>query len=466
MAILAHFALVPGGGWGGDEFANFARYQHFGIGWLVFRLLHWSPRPVSEVAIYLYSLAVTHLRMPLITPVLALMWTILIGGTVAVARQHGSPGILPRLTLALTLIAMFLLGHRIYDVFYWPLGTAPYLLNLVSITVVTFQVAAGGVVLPRARLICGTGLAVAATSWETGLFFTLAFTTALLLLELPALARRELRVLRDCGWYLVPLLVSLGVVVLLGYIILSNPARGLDQGGEYFHQFWPSLAATLLSIVPDLSLGDGSPAGIGGPASVVVAALLFLGFIWASRAGFGAAPPWRQMAALCVGLLGCFVLTIFSSYYEYGAQAHEAQTTLRECLVVLGLLAAARIVEPGLPRLPARWLLPRIMGPIALIGAVAIGMAARTPALIADYSLVPEIREAREQTWQSGLDPATTTLRYVVAPPGQILNGLIPSPPGHFVLGAAKTEWWMTGIMDFFGRTSLEFAPLAATGTR
>ena len=150
---------------------------------------------------------------------------------------------------------------------------------------------------------------------------------------------------------------------LLGYIILSNPARGLDQGGEYFHQFWPSLAATLLSIVPDLSLGDGSPAGIGGPASVVVAALLFLGFIWASRAGFGAAPPWRQMAALCVGLLGCFVLTIFSSSYEYGAQAHEAQTTLRECLVVLGLLAAARIVEPGLPRLPARWLLPAHHGP-------------------------------------------------------------------------------------------------------
>lgn len=465
-AILAHFALVPGGGWGGDEFANFARYQHFGIGWLVFRLLHWSPRPVSEVAIYLYSLAVTHLRMPLVTPVLAVMWTILVGGTLAVARQHGSPVILPRLTLALTLIAMFLLGHRIYDVFYWPLGTAPYLLDLVSITIVTFQVAAGGGLLPRERIICGVGLAVAATSWETGLFFTLGFTTALLLLDLPAVARRQLRVLRDCGWYLVPFVVSLGVVGLLGYIILSNPARGLDQGGEYFHQFWPSLAAALLSIVPDLSLGDGSAAGLGGPASVLVAVLLFLGFIWACRAGFGAPPPWRHMAALCAGLLGCFVLTIFSSYYEYGAHAHEAQTTLRECLVVLGLLAAARIVELRLPRLPARWLLPRVIGPIALIAAVGIGMAARIPALIADYGLVSEIREARQQTWRSGLDPATTTLQYVVAPSGQILNGLIPSPPGHFVLGAAKTEWWMTGLMDFFGKTGLEFVPLPATSAR
>jgi hypothetical protein len=462
MAILAHFTLVPGGGWGGDEFANFVKYQHYGFDWVVFRLVHLSPQPLSEVAIYLYALAVAYWRMPLITPVLSVMWAILVGGTVAVAWQRGSPGILPRLTLALTLIAMFLLGHQIYDVFYWTLGTAPYLLYLVGITIVTFQVAAGGVLLPSAQLICGLGLAVAAASWEAGLFFTLTFTTALLLLDLPALARRQLRVLRDCGWYLVPFVLSLGGV-LPWYAIVSNPAKGLDQGGEYFHQFWPSLTAALLSMVPALSLGDASPAGLDGPASVLVAVLLFLGFIWACRAGFGVQPPGRHLAALCAGLLGCFAFTIFAFYYEYGAQAHEAETTLRECLVVLGLLAAARLVELRLPRLPARWVLPRIMGPIALTGAVGIGMTARTQALLADYSLVPEIREAREQTWRSGLDLATTTLRYVVAPPGQILNGLIPVPPGRFVLGAAETEWWMRDIMEFFGKTGLEFAPLATT---
>jgi len=466
LAILAHFALVPGGGWGGDEFANFARYQHFGIDWLAFRLLHWIPRPLSEVAIYLYSLAVAYWQTPLITPILSVMWTLLVGGTVAVAWQHHSPRILPRVTLALTLIAMFLLGHRIYDVFFWTLGTVPYLLNLLSITIVTFQVVAGGVSLPRVRLICGLALAVAATSWETGLFFTLAFTIALLLLELPALARRQLRVVRDCGWYLVPFVISLCMVALLSDIIQSSPARGLDQGGEYFRQFWPSLGATLLSMGPALLLGDESAAGLDGPASLAVAALLLVGFVWACRAGFGAPFPRRYMAALCAGLVGSFLLTIFATYYEHGAQANEAQTTLRECLVVLGLLAAARTIEQRLPRLPARWVLPRLLGPIALVGAVGIGMAERTPALIADYSLVPEIREAREQTWRSGLDPATTTLRYVVAPSGQILNGLIPSPPGHFVLGASDTEWWMTGLMDFFGKTGLEFTPLSATIAR
>ncbi len=461
--ILTHFCLVPGGGWGGDEFFNFALFQRYGLHWLVVRMLTWSPRPASDLVLYLYSLAVATWRMPLIAPFLGVLWALLIGSTVASAWQRGSAGLLPRLALALTVLAMFLLGHRVNELFYWPMGATPYLLDLLGITVVTFQVVAGGTSRPRARLACGLGLAIAATSSETGLFFALAFTAALLLLEFPILARQGIASLKGAAWYLLPLAISLAAAACLGSIVMLNPSRGIGQDSSYFHHFWPSLAATMLAVGPDMFRGDGSPAGLGSFASVLTMGLLFLGFLWACRSGLGAPAPRRYMAALLAGLLGCFVLTIFTTFYEYSERVHEPQAAFRKCLVVLGLLAVARLVEP---HWTARWRLPRIIGPIALIGAVCIGMVARAPRLIGDYDLLPEIRKARAQTWQSGLDTETATLRYVVPPQGQVVHGLIPWPTGHFVLGAPGTEWWMTGLMEFFGKNGLEFAPPPANGAR
>jgi hypothetical protein len=461
VVILGHFVLVLGGGWGGDEFANFARFQHDGFDWFVSRLLHWSPRPSSEAMLYLYWLAVAHWRTPLIAPFLAVLWAMLVGSAVVIAWHRGTPGVLPRFALALTILTMFLLGHRINDVFYWPMGAAPYLLTLVAITLVSFQVTVGDTSQLRARLVCGLGLTVAATSWETGLFFALSFTIAMLLLELPGLARRGFRGLTSSTWYLVPLAIALAETGWVGYVILSVPARGMGQDSLYFHHLWPSLTATLLDMGSALSLGDGSAAGFRGLSSLVVAGLLFLGFLWACRSGFGGRVPWRHMVALISGLIGCFTIITFASYYEYGATVHEPQAAIRQCLIVLVLLAVARLVEPL-----RRWRLPRIVGPTALIGAICIGMITRGPALISDYRLLPEIREARAQTWRSGLDPTTSTLHYVVPPQGRVLNGLIPWPSGHFVLGAPGTEWWMTGLMNFFGKSGIEFAPLVTNNAR
>ena len=463
VVIVAHFILVFGGGWGGDEFFNFALYRRLGLAWFVIRLLHWSPRPSSDIALYLYSCAVNFWRMPLIAPFLTALWTVLAGGTVAAAWQRGSSGVLPRLALALSVLAMFLLGHRINDLFYWPVGAAPYLLDLAGISVVTFQVVAGGTARPLARLACGLGLILAATGSEAGLFFALAFPVALLLLELPALVQLGLTGLRRDAWYLVSLIVALAVAACLGHIVMTNPSRGIGQGSAYFHHFWPSLVATLQGLGLDLFQSDGSPAGLGILASCMAAALLFLGFCWGCRAGFGARTPWRQMAALIAGLLGCYLLIVFTSYYEYSERVHEPQASFRKCLAVLLLLAIARVVVSCWP---AQWRPSHVLGPLALLGAICIGMVARVPGLMADYRLLPELREARALTWQSGLDPATPTLHYVIPPPGRLVTGLFPGPPGHFVLGAPGTEWWMTGLMEFFGKRSLEFAPLPAPGAK
>ena len=50
-------------------------------------------------------------------------------------------------------------------------------------------------------------------------------------------------------------------------------------------------------------------------------------------------------------LFGTLVITLFGSYFEYGRRAHEPESTLRKCLLVLGrLLSPFRLRRPG----PAR----------------------------------------------------------------------------------------------------------------
>jgi hypothetical protein len=459
--ILAHFVLVFGAGWGGDEFFNIAIFRQNGLNWLVVRMLEWSPRPASDFVLYLYALAVNHWHMPLIAPFLATLWGILFASMILAARQPGSPDRAAQTALALSVGAMFLLGHGLNDLFFWPMGAAPYLLDLAGITVVTFQIISGGVARPAGQWACALGLALAATSSETGLFFALIFTVALVILHLLAWPRSSRADSSRQAWFVVPLAISLAVAACLACIVRNNPMRGIDAGSAYFHHFWPSLAATMAFAVPDMFWRDGGPAGIGWPAALVSDALLFAGFVWGCRVAFCNRLPGREMAALAAALLSCFTLTIFTSYFEYSERVHEPQTAFRRCLVVLGLLAAARLAGPIADR--RRHLLQRL-GPMALLGAIAIGFVLRLPGLMNDYALIPDMRAARTLTWQSGLDPTTATLRYVPPPQGEVLHGLIPSPPGRFVRGAPGIEWWMTGLMDFFNKRGLEFAPLPAHG--
>jgi hypothetical protein len=463
LVLLAHFVLISGGGWGGDEFQNFADWRLNGPRAFVHRLLTWSPRPSSELTLYAYFWGTEYLKAALITPFLTFLWVLLIGGAVCAVWQRSQPGLLPRLALALATLAMFLLGRPIATLFYWPMGAAAYLLALMGIVVVTFQTLGGRTTSPLGQTACCLGLSLTVTSSEVGLFFVISFTGTLLVLDLAGLIAGRRADFRRALWYLIPLAQTAVMVVWVACMVIANPRRGMGTGSVYFHHFWPSLMATAQGLVSELTLGDGSPSGLGGLTSVTTAVLLLIGFIWGCRAGFRRTVPWRPVAALGVGLSGCYGLSILASYYEYSTQMHEPHNAFRHCVIILLILAIARVVS--LMRAAEKRFAPEI-GPLALMSAIAIAFAPRVPALIGDYGLLPYIREARAQTWQMGFDPSTKRLRYVVSPQGQVLTGMIPWPAGHFVLGGPDTEWWMTGIMLYFSKSTLELVTSPARGSR
>ena len=56
--VASHAVLIPGGGWQGDEYFNFAAMRQAGFPFVTHRLLRWGPRPLSELLVHLYAGAV------------------------------------------------------------------------------------------------------------------------------------------------------------------------------------------------------------------------------------------------------------------------------------------------------------------------------------------------------------------------------------------------------------------------
>ena len=124
--LLAFVGLIPLGRWH-DEYLTLHDYHQGGIGFLWARLLHWSPRPLSELLIYFYGLTVYRVGLPLIGAFIAPFWILLIAAILWPVLR-GRQGLLP----ACVLLAMLLLGHPVAEVFYWPFGVVAYLPTLTA----------------------------------------------------------------------------------------------------------------------------------------------------------------------------------------------------------------------------------------------------------------------------------------------------------------------------------------------
>ena len=73
-----HLGLVDIGQWAYDEFAIISSYRDNGLIALSTRLFHWSPRPISEILIWIYGCLVNWTHRPLIGAFLGLLWLTLI----------------------------------------------------------------------------------------------------------------------------------------------------------------------------------------------------------------------------------------------------------------------------------------------------------------------------------------------------------------------------------------------------
>ncbi len=426
LAVLClHAALLPEGHWQGDEFfcAGYAREGRLRFLWQT-RITGWSPRPLSELLYYAFCRGAAALRQPLTVPFLALLWALLLGAALASARRRPVSGL--RVLIGLATLCMFLLGHPVAEMFYWPAGAVAYLTTLAAATLALFLIIDGRTGGRAGTLLLSAALTACAASSESG---AVAAAPLALGLAVAAPHRRYAPLLLPP-----PLLIA-------GFVFWTLARHRLVSPEAVVHA--PMLRHLMQSLrpVPRVLLDDIRPAW---PARL----LFLLGVRWCWS---GMALPTRATQALAVFaaalMLGASA-TIAAGLFQFGVLCCQRHDTLRQGWVILAIAALAVASTRWAPR-PV---LSRL-GPPALAAACLLGFAPRLGAIAGDFRLMHAIAVSNRANWREGRDPAIRAMIFRL-PPSAAVAGDQDIPTGRFTEPAADA-WFAHGIMHFFGKRSI-----------
>jgi hypothetical protein len=428
---LAYAGLLPRSRWQGDEYLDFAVFREQGWRLIEYRLLHWSPRPVAELLLGLYATAVNGLHRPLAASCDALLWAGLMAACV-VPAWFGAPRP-PRLFLGLAFFCLFLLGHGVSEVFFWPAGGVAYLPTLAGAVWLFWSVA------DRRRAAAACALVLAAWSSEMGMLLVLAFCLC------AGLAR--FRAGWPGLWWLLPGAIAAG----LAAILLAGgrvAAATISTESATQHHPW----ASLIAAVP----ASGAELLAIGHQSLAAKLAILIGFRWSALAW--RRPPGQgvELAALGVALLGAAFISVAAAFFQFGDLCCERHETMRECYLVLAMAAFGAASASFWPRpAPAPWCVKLPVLAICLSLFVA-----SLPQIAAAYRLVPQAIRARAATWHSGMSAGTQDMVLTLGPVGGLIGNGEFLAPGT-IAQRKGAPWYIDGVLQFFGKTRLTVVPIS-----
>ncbi len=428
--LVAHAALLPEGHWQADDFICAAFARDFGLRYLWrARIDGWSPRPFSELPLYVFSRLAAARREPFTVPFLGLLWLTLLASTLVTSRRR--PAMALRILIGLATACMFLLGHPVAEMFFWPAGAVAYLTTLAASSLALFLLVDGRAASRSGAVALSASLTICAASSEAGALAAVPLTFAVA----ASLSHRHRALL------LPPLVMAGFVCWTLAHNRLA-PAGAAAQPAPLHH------VVQSLRGVPGTLLDDMRPLW---PSRLLFA----LGLRWCwTRAARGARPP-AVLVRFAAALVVAASATIAASYFQTGTLCCERHDTLRQDWLILALA--------GLAIWSTRWPpgqgIARL-GPAALLVACLLGVAPRLPAIIGDFRLMHTIVAVDRGNWRAGRDASTPAMVFQLPPPAAIA-GAVLIPPGRYA--EPTTAWFAHGIMDFFGKRSITIRPPAAS---
>lgn len=447
LAVASHVGLIPAASWGSDEFVTFALLRDGRLHYFLYRLLSWSPRPVSEGLLWGYQQVVAASGRQLIVPFLLLVWSAM---PVAV---FGALGVRSRIAwlLGWAVISLFLLGHAVAEVFYWPMGAGAYVLGLAGVTYTVLRLARARPLSPGGIVACIVAMLVAAGSSELGIVFVATLCVAWPAFE--AAGRGSIRAVGRLAWLAIPLAAAL----VLGWMLLNGRvAQGIERmvpAPEYFHHPWPSLLAAMSRFGAEIiSTGETFDAPSHG-LERLDRLLFVVGATLCLRAGGIAPGSAGRLLALAVALGVAAYVSLASAFDQFGALCCERHATVRSCLYVLMLVVLAFALSRIrlLDRIPRSWV--AVAGP-ALVGlAVLLPLIGSMSALRADYASESARIAARDANWRDGHDPATSKMEFRMLAHGRIVDGF-EGPAGANVL-TGPASGFALGVMHYFGKSEV-----------
>jgi hypothetical protein len=454
--ISAYMGLMPVGHWQPDEYATLRAIKLNGTDFLRERLVTWSPRPFSEFLIFLYAKAVETWNRPLIGPVLAPMWgTLLICAIApaAIARKRHNASLIFALIAPLSLLCMFLLGHPVAEIFYWPMATLAYIPTLAAIVLIHGLTETANPDSRGTRLVIMLALIVASTSSEVGAMFVMAYSCATLLCLVRE--RRWKIMLADS---FVPMIVAALVLyrVVTGRVALNAETFG---DAQYIHQLVPSAIGAMPHALWELVSSDGTHIDARHLLSgMLTKAAFFAGVFALARQVSPGAGIQRLRFPLIVATFALVPVTLFTAFYQFGMMACcERHATFRQCMVFIGLASSASGLAALAPsvRLLARLPASRAWGVRLILLALLIGAISSIRGLWHDYANYNSLVSAREATWASGrADGPTMTITQSAY--GSIVGGYPILPARTYAKAEGEVSEAIT-ILDYFMKQSADF---------
>jgi len=457
--IAAHAGLIGMASWGDCEYYQAAFHRDYGADyWLSHHILSKVPRPLAETILAGYFAVANHQQQPLVSPFLGIGWAVLIASTMMSLRLV--PGFPYRLLLAVSLVTMFLVGHGVSELFFYPVWVAAYLMTLAATTFVFFLLLDRRTETQSRQILESAHLVVVAACSEAGAMFIVCLSALRLLVAAWSarawpfkLWKAHFRSSALLCWS-APVLMSLFSL----YHVFLYRVGDIEFSPEapYLHR---PLTSFLVAIPQFMGEFAGLSAQISAPnvlIGLVVKALFFVGFRWCWQKANPKGTPVCGILVFALALLGGAYLVTAAAYYQFGFQCCPRHDTLRQCWFILALASLAvwsarfSVRDQLFRRLD--WL-----APIPLVLAALVPFAARLPDLVHDYGLYPRAISAQSETWQSGLTTGASTMKFHSSPAGKIIRGFELSP-GQYILDE-NLPWEIRGVMLFFHKQSMEVSP-------
>jgi hypothetical protein len=449
--FVAYAGLIPLGQWQADEFNYFASLQQ-GLLPAFLARLQWSPRPVAELLLGAYGTAANHAHRPLTALLLAPLWTALLLSALAVPLHEYRRRVSIYLA-TIALLAGFLTGGPIFEVFYWPAAAVAYLPTLSATLWLVLLTLGGGSSSPSMRRAILACLIIAALTSEVGAIFVACYCAmqagvAILL----RLSRRQTLVTwhLQLGWIL-PGILAVGVLLASASNRLIVVEESTVASASLNHPAASALFAARRLLEEILGFAAGVPRASSALAGFLASLLLAMGFalLW-SRASSGNRYVRREALIIVAALVVAAWVSLAASYYHFGHAGGQRYETLRRCWMLL-VFAAIAVIACGSERCRPICLRMQAwrLGPIFLLAGVLLPWHASP--LLREYSGYHTTTACVAQTFKSGFASGPAMI-FLVPRFGGVLTPATLAP-GSYSPSAPHTEYdFAAYILRYFSK--------------
>jgi hypothetical protein len=425
--LVALLGLIGLGQWQFDEYVDLTGYRQSAWHHVLYRL-QWSPRPISELLLALYGMAVNHTHRQLTGPFLGALWCLfIIAGLFTAFSEDPARHRASRWNKALAglaLLCYFPLQSDSTELFYWPAGAVAYLPTLAASLLLFWQALTGALAAGRGRKIACFCLLVAVGCSEAGAVLAITFAFALFLANLfGAMQKREGRGPLVSSWWWIPGCFAAAILVFVRFNRGSKPEGVIFRNSLTFGHPLASLREGSRQLVGDflaLHVHTIPPAGVHlAPVSLILLAVGVALCCTSAQAKPTASP--RHLISLSIAFVAASYFTIVAADWHLGMLCCERHETLRQCWIAMSVagIGLSVVTRIGRTRLP-RWTQFNFVSVLPLL--LAFGGIWQHGALWTQYQNYSAIRKEKVANALSGYETGRSSMTMHLPPVGGFLS--------------------------------------------